>query len=148
MKKRNLERMRYKTDTLASGLCILSIVFDVWYFVTLYSSTTVVPDRWMGVDILINILFMLAAFLASEEAKVYAGKWAFVMFGLAAAQLARAFWLPELYRELEQLTGAAYQTARLTMLASAALMLLAGLVCRRNSAALRKFLAESGKQNG
>jgi hypothetical protein len=148
MRKRNLERMRYKTDSLASGLCILSIVFDVWYFITLYSNNTVVPDRWMGVDILINILYLLAAFLASEEAKVYAKEWAYVMFGLGAAQLARAFWLPEVYRELEQLTGGAYQTARFTMLLSAALMLLAGLVCWRNSTALRKFLAESGKQNG
>ncbi len=141
MKKRNIERMRYKNDRLASWLCLLSIVFNVWYFITLYSSFTVAPDQWLGIDILINILFLLAGFMASEKAKVYAKEWSYVMFCMAAAQLARMFWLPERYHELEQLVGGAYLTARFTILASALLMLLAGAVCFVNSTALRKYLA-------
>ncbi len=116
-------------------------MFDVWYFITLYSSFTVAPDHTIGLDILINILFLLAGFMASEKAKVYAKEWSYAMFGMAAAQLARLFWLPERYHELGQLIDGAYLTARLTILASAAFMLLAGIVCFVNSTALRKFLA-------
>lgn len=144
MKKRNLERMRYKNDALASGLCLAAVGCDVVYFIAIYSRQTVVPDMRMGGDIILNILFLLVGFLASEQAKVYARNWSFVMLGLAAAQLARGLWLPEHYHELGQLVGGAYSLVRMSILASAALMLAAGIVCYINSTALRAYLQKSG----
>ncbi len=143
MKKRNLERMRYKSDTLASGLCIAAIACDAAHFVALYTQKTVVPDMQMGADIIINILFLLTTFFASEQAKVYTRNWSFIMIGVAVLQYARSFWLPEHYHALGQLTGGGYSLVRITIIASAALMLAAGIICYVNSTALRNYLAKS-----
>ncbi len=143
MKKRNLERMRYKNDKLASRLCLTAVVFDAVYFVVLYGRQSVVPDMNMGADILLNILFLLAGFFAAEQAKVYSRRWSFIMIGMALAQIARSFWLPEYYRALEQLIGGEYLTTKLSLLASAALMLAAGIVSYVNSTVLARYLDKS-----
>ena len=144
MRKRNLERMRYKDDTLAANMCLLAIVFDVAHFIILYSSTSIVPDYQMGIDIIINILFLLIAFLASEEAKVYSRKWAFVIMGVAVVQAARMFWLPLAYHGLGQLEGAGYLAACLSILVSAVFMLAGGIICYVNASALQKYLDKLG----
>jgi hypothetical protein len=144
MFKRNLERMRYKNDKLASGLVLLSIVGNVVFFVSIYTNNNIISDHRTGVDIVINLLFLLTAFLASEEVKVYKRKWVFVVVLLAALQFYRVFWLPGHYLELEQLVGRAYFVARYSMLFSALAMTLAGVVCWINSTALRGYLKNVG----
>ncbi len=145
MRKRNLERMRYKPDRLASRLCLASVVCCAVYFTALYETQSVVPDMLMGADILLNILFLLAGFLAAEKAKVYSRGWSFIMLGMAAGQFARCLWLPEHYRALEQLAGGAYSITLVSLLASAALMLAAGIASCINSTALARYLKEAGK---
>jgi anaerobic C4-dicarboxylate transporter len=140
MKKRNLERMRYKNDRLSANLVLISIVCNVVFFVTLYSNSSVVPDYQIGMDVIINLLFLLIAFLAGEEAKVYTQKWAFVIFALAVVQAARIFWLPEHFNQLEQLIDGAYLRARYSMILSAAFMFAAAVTSYSNSTALRKYL--------
>ena len=70
MFKRKAEIMQYQTDKLSYSLCIFGIIFDMIYFVSLYTNRAVVPDFTIGVDILVNIVFMMIAFLASEKLNV------------------------------------------------------------------------------
>ena len=48
----------------------------------------------MGASILYNLVFMLAAFLSSEGVKNYKPTFSYVMFVLAAIQIARIFIYP------------------------------------------------------
>ena len=65
------DRMRFVKNKLSANLAILAIVFNVFYFDNIYRSDvgsyyyTII----IGADIVYNLLFMLAAFLASEGVK-------------------------------------------------------------------------------
>jgi len=65
------DRMRYTKNTFSANLILLAIVFDCLYFVTLYKQDVgSYYYTWkIGVSIVYNLIFLLAAFLASEEVK-------------------------------------------------------------------------------
>lgn len=91
-----LDRMRYIKNTLASGLALLAILFDVIYFIGIYESNV---GSWyynilMGASILYNLIFLLAAFLCSEGIKNYKIGYSFVMIALGAIQILRIFIYP------------------------------------------------------
>ena len=91
-----LDRMRYTKNSLASGLALLAILFDVFYFINIYESNV---GSWyynilMGASILYNLIFMLAAFLSSEGIKNYKIGYAYVMIVLGVIQILRIFIYP------------------------------------------------------
>ena len=95
-KQIQLDRMRYTKNTLSSRLTLLAIVFDVLYFVSIYSSDV---GKWyysglIGISIVYNLLFMLLAFLASEGVKNYHIGYSWLLLGLAVGQVVRIFILP------------------------------------------------------
>jgi len=65
------DRMRYTKNSFSSGLILIAIVFDVLFFVLLYrQDVESYYYTWkIGASIIYNLIFMLAAFLASEEVK-------------------------------------------------------------------------------
>ena len=91
-----LDRMRYTKNTLASTLAILAILFDVFYFISIYESNV---GSWyynilIGASILYNLVFMLAAFLSSEGIKNYKIGYSYVMIVLGILQVVRIFIYP------------------------------------------------------
>ena len=91
-----LDRMRYTKNTLASGLALVAIIFNVLYFANIYESNV---GSWyynilMGASILYNLIFMLAAFLSSEGIKNYKIGYAFLMIALGIGQIVRIFIYP------------------------------------------------------
>ena len=94
------DRMRFTKNSLASGLAIIAIVFDVLYFLNIYSSDvhhvvgTFYYQIRIGASIILNLLFMLAAFLASEGIKNYKVEYGYLMVFLGALQVVRIFILP------------------------------------------------------
>ncbi len=91
-----LDRMRYTKNSLASGLALLSILFDVIFFIGIYESNV---GSWyynilMGASILYNLIFLLAAFLCSEGIKNYKIGYAYAMIILGLGQLVRIFIYP------------------------------------------------------
>lgn len=91
-----LDRMRFIKNKLPANLALLAILFDVFYFVSIYQSD--VRDYYytmlIGGSILYNLVFMLAAFLASEGIKNYKGSYAWLLLALGVGQFARIFILP------------------------------------------------------
>ena len=65
------DRMRFIKNKLPANLALFAILFDVFYFVSIYQSD--VRDYYytmmIGGSILYNLVFMLACFLASEGLK-------------------------------------------------------------------------------
>ncbi|MBQ9437595.1 MAG: hypothetical protein IJU50_04620 [Lachnospiraceae bacterium] len=91
-----LDRMRYTKNSLSSGLALLSILFDVCFFISIYESDV---GSWyynilMGASILYNLVFMLAAFLSSEGVKNYKVSYSYLMIVLGAIQVIRIFIYP------------------------------------------------------
>ena len=91
-----LDRMRYTKNSFASGLALLAILFNVFYFISIYESNV---GSWyynilIGASILYNLIFMLAAFLSSEGIKNYKIGYSYVMIALGLIQILRIFIYP------------------------------------------------------
>ena len=85
-KRIQLDRMRYTKNVLSSRLTYLAILFDVLYFVSIFSSDV---GSWyykmlVGGSIVYNLVFMLMAFLASEGVKAYKQSYAWLLLALGA----------------------------------------------------------------
>ena len=91
-----LDRMRYTKNTLSSGLALLAILFDVFFFVSIYKSDvgSYYYNIIMGASILYNLIFMLVVFLSSEGVKGYKAAFAYVLLVVGALQILRIFILP------------------------------------------------------
>ena len=90
------DRMRFIKNSLASNLAILGILFDVFYFVSIYKSDV---GTWyysilIGASIVYNLIFMLAVFLSSEGVKNYKSGYSYLLAVLGALQIARIFIIP------------------------------------------------------
>lgn len=89
------DRMRFTKNTASSRLALLAILLNVLFFVSIYKVNNSAYYKWLiGVSILYNLVFMLAAFLASEGAKNYNNKYSFLMIGLGIGQIVRIFVYP------------------------------------------------------
>ena len=108
-----VDRMRYTKNTASSRLALLAILFNVLYFVSIYkldlyepritSDTTGMFDVYytgmLGLSIILNLVFMLMAFLASEGVKNYQKRFSRVMIELAIVQICRIFIFPLILHE-------------------------------------------------
>ncbi|MBR1812382.1 MAG: hypothetical protein IJ773_01015 [Lachnospiraceae bacterium] len=91
-----LDRMRFTKNTLSSGLALLAILFNVFFFVSIYKSdvSSYYYNILIGASILYNLIFMLAAFLASEGIKNYKVAYSWLLILLGIIQIARIFIYP------------------------------------------------------
>lgn len=90
------DRMRFTKNTISSTFCYLSILFNVFYFVSIYSSNigNYYYNITIGLSVVYNLLFLLFSFLCSEGVKNYNKFMSFVMIGLGALQIGRIFYIP------------------------------------------------------
>ena len=91
-----VDRMRFTKNKLSSTLAIIAIVFDVFYFVSIYKSDV---GSWyysilVGASIIYNLVFMLAVFLASEGVKNYKEGYSYLLMVIGVFQIVRIFILP------------------------------------------------------
>lgn len=90
------DRLRFTKDSFPATLVILAIVFDCLYFVSIYQSDvgTFYYNWLIGVSIIYNLVFLLAAFLASESVKSRRTGYSGILVLLGLGQIARIFILP------------------------------------------------------
>ena len=90
------DRLRYTKDSFSSTMAILAIVFDCLYFVSIYQSDigTYYYNWLIGVSIVYNLIFLLAAFLASESVKNRRSGYSGILVVLGVIQIVRIFILP------------------------------------------------------
>lgn len=90
------DRLRYTKNKLSSTLAILGILFNVLYFVSLYSSD--IGNYYykldIGMSVVYNLLFLLFAFLCSEGVKTYNLTYACALIGIGLLQIVRIFHIP------------------------------------------------------
>ena len=90
------DRMRYTKNSLSSGLALIAILANVFYFVSIYKSDvgSYYYKLIIGASILYNLLFMLVVFLSSEGVKGYKMGYAYALLVIGALQIVRIFILP------------------------------------------------------
>ncbi len=90
------DRMRYVKNSACSNLCYLAILFNVFYFVTIYRQD--VGNYYytiqIGASVVYNLIFMLAVFLASEGVKNYGKNYSIVLLIAGVMQIVRIFVIP------------------------------------------------------
>lgn len=92
------DRLRYTKNKLSANLAYLAILFDVLYFVSIYSSDvdTYYYTISIGFSVLYNLVFLLAAFLSSEGVKNYKMNYSWLIMGVGVLQFARIFGIPRM----------------------------------------------------
>ena len=88
--------MRFIKNSLSSNLAILGILFNVFYFVSIYQSDVGVYyyNIQIGASVVYNLIFMLAVFLASEGVKNYKKNYSYLLFAIGVMQIVRIFNIP------------------------------------------------------
>ena len=89
------DRLRFTKNKLASTLAILGIVFDVLYFVSIYSSDVgnYFYTMIIGASVVYNLLFLLTVFLSSEGVKNYKLGYAVALIAIGVMQIVRIFYI-------------------------------------------------------
>ena len=140
--------MRYASNKFGFWFCILAIIFDVAMFLIIYTEKNCTPDFQLGIDLLVNVIFLLACFLLAEKMKVYSLKSTYVGFAIAGIQILRIFWMPLKYflhetsAGLRGLSGAQFTWCIVLLVASALSLVAASIVTMQRSIRLSKHLKE------
>lgn len=129
-KKISIDIMHFKSNRSSFWLILLAIALNVAMFIIIYKTNTsdLKADLQLGLDLLINVIIMLACFLAAEKTKRYSKQWGIISIVLGGIQFARIFWIP-LYYYLNGGINAAYFAACFVLLtAGAASLIIAGVI--------------------
>lgn len=97
--------MRYRKNSLASNLTLLSLVFGCLYFMVLYAqvpyNSTYNPfngDYYysyaIALDVIYNLFFLLLTFYCSVQVKNYKRNLFWLHIAIGVIQIVRIFWLP------------------------------------------------------
>lgn len=151
------DRLRFTRNKLSANLTLLAIVFNALYFVSIYTSDvgSYYYRLIIGISVVYNLLFMLAAFLASEGVKGYKMMYGYVLLALGAGQIIRIFILPmdargatvQLEMKEQIVMGSAQFTWVCAMLiASAAFCIIAGIIGIIKTSTLVNYQAELEKE--
>lgn len=145
-----IDRMRFTKNSQSANYAILAIVFDVLYFVKIYQSDvgSYYYNYLIGISIIYNLVFMLAAFLSSEGVKNYKKSYSYLLLALAVGQVVRIFILPRQAHnatvssggvELEVMSDGVYTLLVVYLVASAICLAASAVVNLRKCAALAEL---------
>ena len=152
------DRLRFTKNKLSSNLILLAIVANALYFVSIYSSDvgSYYYKIFIGASIVYNLIFMLAAFLSSEGVKSYKMGYSFVSIILGILQIVRIFYIP--MKALNEPTpvvdseiptvmaGGQFTYIAFCLCASAALLIMAGIIGIVKTTALNSYQSELDKK--
>ena len=90
------DRLRYTKNKLSANLAYLGILFDVLYFVSIYSSDvdTYYYNITIGMSVLYNLVFLLCTFLSSEGVKNYKLGYSYLIMVVGIMQFVRIIGIP------------------------------------------------------
>jgi len=92
-----IDMMHYKPNRLSFWLIMLTIALNIVMFLIIYRTTDCTPNVQLGIDLLVNVLLMLACFLAAEKTKHYSKNWGIASIAIGHFQIIRIFFIPLLY---------------------------------------------------
>ena len=90
------DRLRYTKNKRSSTFSLIAIVFNVFYFVSIYGSDVgnFYYSKTIGFSVICNLLFLLFTFLCSEGVKNYKMSYSIILIALGVFQIVRIFGIP------------------------------------------------------
>lgn len=151
------DRMRYTKNSLSSVLALLAILFNVFFFVSIYKTDigSFYYKAIIGISIIYNLLFMLCVFLCSEGVKNYKTSFSYVLIVVGALQIVRMFIIPKAAHsatvilgetETAVMGGAQFVRVIVYLSLSAAFCFSAGVIGLFKSRSLSDHLKSLGEQ--
>ena len=149
------DRLRYSKNKTSSGLALLAIVLNVFYFVSIYRSDIGnYYYTWLtGVSIVFNLVFMLTVFLCSEGVKNYHNGYSVTLIVVGMIQFIRTQIIPKKAfeavvvladQETKVMTAGQHTRIIIYLVASGTLLILAGVIGLIKTATLRTYERELG----
>ena len=149
------DRLRYSKNKTSSGLALLAIVLNVFYFVSIYRSDIGnYYYTWLtGVSIVFNLVFMLTVFLCSEGVKNYHTGYSVTLIVVGVIQFIRTQIIPKKAfeavvvladQETKVMTAGQHTRIIIYLVASGVLLILAGVIGLIKTATLRAYEKELG----
>lgn len=123
-----IDMMHYKGNSLSFWLILLTIALNIAMFIIIYKANTsdLAADLQLGFDLVINVVFMLIAFLAAEKTKRYSREWGIASIILGFIQVIRIFWIPLYYYRNGGITSGAFAACVVLLAGGAASIIAAG----------------------
>ncbi len=153
------DRMRYIKNKFSSNLCIIAILFDVFFFVSIYKINIDTSRNYynilIGASIVYNLVFMLLAFLSCESVKNYDEKKCWLMVALGIFQIVRIFILPVRFHnstvtiqsvQTAVMGNAQFMRCIIYLLISGFSLLLGAVVGIKRSRTLKAYIATLGEE--
>ncbi|MBO7354754.1 MAG: hypothetical protein J6S72_04340 [Lachnospiraceae bacterium] len=145
--------LRYSKNKTSSGLALLAILLNVFYFVSIYRSDVGnYYYTWLtGVSIIFNLVFMLTVFLCSEGVKNYHTGYSVTLIIVGVIQFVRTQIIPKKAfaavtvlgeQEIPVMTAGQYTRIIFFLIASGSLLILAGIFGIMKTVTLRNYLKE------
>lgn len=125
-----IDMMHYKPNRIAFWLTLLTIVLNIAMFIIIYKTNTsdLAADPQLGVDLLINVVFMLLCFLAAEKTKSYDRRWGSISIILGIIQTLRIFWIPLYYYLNHGINGGGFAACVVLLVLGAAALIVSGVI--------------------
>jgi hypothetical protein len=86
------EKMLFIQNKLGYTFVLLYLVFNTAYTIKILNSMT--PNRFIAIEVMLNIVLSLLAFLAAVKIKNYLVQWAYVIVGLGVFEFVRILLIP------------------------------------------------------
>ena len=139
----SIEKMKYKKDKSSANLAIIGLALNVIYFFTMYkNNNNYYFNLSIGMSVLYNLVFMLAAFLTSEKLKAYEKAFSYTAIVLGVLQLVRIFNYPLDAYQATFLAKKSFIICVTCLSLSGISLITAGVCSYIKSTVLHKFLAE------
>ena len=152
------DRLRFTKNKLSANLILLAIVANALYFVSIYSSDVgrYYYAFFIGMSIVYNLVFMLAAFLSSEGVKSYKMGYSYVSIVVGILQIVRIFYIPmRAWKEPNPvidaesptvMTDGQFSYVAICLGVSAVLLVLAGIIGIMKTTTLNNYQVELDKK--
>ncbi len=157
-KQLSKDRLRFEKNKVSSSLTYLGILFNVFYFVSIYKlDVGNYYYSWIiGASIIYNLLFLLTAFLCSEGVKSYNFNFAVTLIVIGALQFIRIFVIPMQAHsyivtvagdEMLAMTDGQFAKSIAYLVISGVICIIAGIVGIIKSRTLKAYEAELAAKN-
>lgn len=149
MNKKNtkVDIMLYRKNILSFLFCIIAIICDVAMFLTIYRNNACIPNFQLGIDLIINVVYLLVCFLIAEKMEAYNVKSGYTAFVVAGVQVLRIFWIPLEYKINGGLSAGQFIACIVLFVVSAAALVFAGLVTIYKARQLSEHLKSLKKES-
>ena len=139
------DRMRFTKNTLSSTLCYLAILFNVFYFVEIYSTNSLFYyNMKMGFSVVYNLLFLLFTFLCSEGVKNYSKGYSIFVSVIGVMQFVRIVDIPTSAQEAGVMNSKQFTLVCAYLIVSALCCLAAGIIGYMKHVTLENYKKETG----